>query len=56
MLSFDDANLLTQLEERKSWLLECVAIGLAALSLQIIYFFKYQLKDMEHEKQPYSSE
>ncbi|WP_207190768.1 hypothetical protein [Enterococcus faecium] len=56
MLSFDDTSLLTQLEERQSWLLKCVGIGITALSLQIIYFLKYQLNDIEHEKQPYSSE
>ncbi|PQE66368.1 hypothetical protein CUS29_14305 [Enterococcus faecium] len=56
MLSFDDTSLLIQLEERKSWLLECVAIGITALSLQIIYFLKYQLNDVDPKKQPYSLE
>lgn len=46
MLSFDDTSLLTQLEERQSWLLKCVGIGITALSLQIIYFLKYQLNDI----------
>lgn len=53
MLSFDDTSLLIQLEERRSWLLECVAIGITALSLQIIYFLKYQLNDIDIKKQPY---
>lgn len=56
MLSFDNTSLLIQLEERRSWLLKCVGIGITAFSLQIIYFLKYQLNDIEPKKQPYSSE
>lgn len=54
VLSFDNINLLTELEDRKSWLLKCTALGINALSLQIIYFFKYQLNDITQTKSPYN--
>ncbi|EOH8808531.1 hypothetical protein [Enterococcus faecalis] len=46
ILSFENASLINQLQEKNFWIICCFAFSITALNTQAIYLFYYQLQEL----------